>query len=48
MYVATLHGNIMQYIALYGNVLRCITHMILVECENICDIDIAVPNIARW
>ena len=33
---------------MYGNILQYIAHAILLKCENVCDIDIAGSNIARW
>ena len=37
-----------QYYAIYSIMMQCIAHAILLKCENVCDIDIACPNIARW
>ena len=32
---------------MYGDILQYIAHAILVKCGNVCDIDIAGPNIAK-
>ena len=32
---------------MYGDILQYIAHAILLKCENVCNIDIAGPNIAK-
>ena len=34
--------------AICGDILRYIAYAILLTYENVCDIDIAYPNIAYW
>ena len=32
-------------LAIFGDIT---VHVVLFKCENVCDIDTALPNIARW